>query len=156
MKNVLLENSGEWLNSLELLGMAHFADPKVPVPNMSNLTHWFGGKLEGTDPSAESSGAAGARKSSANDTPKPKVAQPPMPELDFGDEEHDNTNNKEDGSSDRSKTATNTTTGMDDNEDGLKSTSLLDEIFGQVSQVILSSETSESPSSLSPSSLIGN
>lgn len=156
MKNVLLENSGEWLNSLELLGMAHFADPKVPVPNMSNLTHWFGGKLEGTDPSAESSGAAGARKSSANDTPKPKVAQPPMPELDFGDEEHDNTNNKEDGSSDSSKTATDTTTGMDDNEDGLKSTSLLDEIFGQVSQVILSSETSESPSSLSPSSLIGN
>ncbi|KAF5101855.1 hypothetical protein D0Z00_000717 [Geotrichum galactomycetum] len=160
MKNVLLENSGEWLNSLELLGMAHFADPKAPVPNMSNLTHWFGGKPEGTDPPAGSSGDAAAR-SAANTTSKIKVEQPPMPELDFGDDENDNDNNGSSSSS--SEIVVKTTIGVsnnnddDDNDDDadLKTPSLLDEIFGQVPRAILSSETSESPSSLSPSSLIG-
>jgi hypothetical protein len=157
MKNVLLENSGEWLNSLELLGMAHFADPKAPVPNMSNLTHWFGGKSEGADPPAGSSDAvvaAAARKSSANNTPKPKVEQPPLPDLDFGDDENDD-NNKNINGDGSSEAATETTTGVDDNDADLKTPSLLDEIFGQVPRSILSSETSDSPSSLSPSSFIG-
>lgn len=170
MKNVLLENSGEWLNSLELLGMTPFVEPKVSVPYMNHLTHWFGGKPDDTDSSGRfgNAKAVDSTKPDNYGTPKPKVEQPPAPKLDFGDDDDDDNETKNSNKA----TDTSTTTSLNTTSSNLTNTartttansaeadpetpSLLDEIFGQVPHAILHSETSDSPESLSPSSLVGN